>query len=92
MIIRPFKIRPTKRRSEIIQNILFKNGYKWIDNSDLVYVHNERFLVFSKDDDEDRPVLSLETTSKSYTSNKTKEIKFKDFMSRYNRKGVIFGR
>lgn len=50
MNIEDFKIQVTEEQSKIVQEVLFKNGYKWRNGWETVGGLTHNFIVFDKDD------------------------------------------
>jgi len=73
-IIKPFSMKVTEEQSEIVQKVLFRNGYSWINGSTNVMQLDKEYLVFSNtvtnkcflcwnnvySDDEDTPATTFE--------------------------------
>jgi len=83
MKIKNFKMRVTPEQSEQVQRILFDNGYRWISNctGEPNYLTAEFIWLENK-------VITCNYGDENYfTSDKTPELTFYQFMGLYGKEG-----
>lgn len=79
MKIDPFKMKVTPAQSEIIQKILFKNGYKWADDRNIVQYTSQHNLFLDVDD-----YMRYASNDRDYVRSGNKEFKYDEFILKYS--------